>query len=321
MRILFSIHLFPPTHCCGSEMYTVKMIHELQKRGHKCRVYLHQWYDNIPGITYTYRGIEVITCQAANSAKDELFNWADVVFTHLDFAKWTVWKTRQIKKPCFFMVHNTSDYYNEMIKANPHTRIIYNAEHAKEHLKYDRPGFVLPPQIDPERVLAKENKREFITLINLCDNKGVKQFYEIAKSMPDRKFLGVKGSYMEQDLNCPKNVTIWEKQVDISRVYAVTKVLLMPSDYESFGMTASEALANGIPVICSPTPGLKENCKEAAQYLDRDNIKKWVSLLRKLESPKEYEKWSNLGLQRTIERNPDELYNQLNTFISEHRLF
>jgi hypothetical protein len=43
----------------------------------------------------------------------------------------------------------------------------------------------------------------------------------------------------------------------------------MPSHYESWGMVASEAMASGIPVICSDTPGLRENCGDAAIYAER----------------------------------------------------
>lgn len=316
MNILFSIHLFPPQHTCGAEFYAVKIGKEMIKRGHKVRVYLHQWYGVITDPPYAYEGIQVIPPNCSNQAKDELFLWADVVLTHLDFAKWTVWKTRQINKPCYFMVHNTSDFYNDMVNNNDHVKVIYNAHHAKAELNYNKPGFVLPPQVDTERVLTTSSSRKYITLINVNENKGAKQFYEIARQMPDRQFLAVKGSYMEQVLSDLPNVTTWEKQTDISKVYEVTNVLLMPSDYESYGMTASEALANGIPVICSPTPGLKENCGEAAQYVERDNVKKYISLLRQLEKPANYKKWSDAGKQRTKERLPDELFNDLENFLS-----
>lgn len=109
MNILFSIHLFPPNHLCGAEMYAVKIGKELIKRGHKVRVFLHQWNNVYKGDPYVYDGIEVIPPTCSNQAKDELFNWADIVLTHLDFAKWTVQKTRIMRKPCVFIVHNTSD--------------------------------------------------------------------------------------------------------------------------------------------------------------------------------------------------------------------
>ena len=78
----------------------------------------------------------------------------------------------------------------------------------------------------------------------------------------------------------------------------------MPSNYESWGMVAAEALANGIPVICSPTPGLKENCSDAAIYNSFYNVTNYVPLLQSLDNPDTYNYWSSKGLERTKER-PD----------------
>ena len=312
MRILFSIHLYPPKHLCGAEFYAHNIAKELVKRGHQVRVYLHQWYGASTDGRYSLDGVDVCPPTCSNQAKEELFQWADIVLTHLDFTKWTLWKCRQLGKPCVFITHNTSNFYDQMVKDASRLGIIYNAQHAKDFLNYDKPSIVLPPHMDLERVKC-DRVGDYITLINLNENKGVKQFYKIAEAMPERRFLGVIGSYMEQDTNCPPNVTIWPKQVDIRKVYEQTRILLMPSDYESYGMTASEAMANGIPVICTPTPGLKENCGDAAQYLPRDNTKKWVSLIRKLDDPKEYKKWSDLSQQRTKDR-PDKI-SELETFL------
>lgn len=314
MKILFSIHLYPPKHLCGAEFYAHNMAKGLIKMGHEVRVFLHQWYGATTEGVYNLDGVLVCPPTCSNQAKDELFQWADIVLTHLDFTKWTLWKCRTLNKPVVFITHNTSDFYNDMINQG-RAWVIYNCEHAKQELNYQRPSMVFEPFIELERCVSEDKGREYITLINLNENKGVRQFYEIAKAMPDRKFLGVKGSYMEQELNAPPNVEIWGKQTDIRKVYEKTRILLMPSDYESYGMTAAEAMANGIPVICTPTPGLVENCGDAAQYLSRTDIKKWVSLIRKLDNSKEYEKWSKKGLERTTSR-PDR-FKELEQFLNE----
>jgi len=234
LKVLFSIHLFPPAHLCGAELYAVKMAKMMQQMGHQVKVYLHRFPGSVNDTVYYYDGIEVFP-PLSNDVKNGCFDWADLVITHLDFAQYTILKTSQLRKPVVFVVHNTSHYYDCMINNNKHTYVIYNSEHSKTELNYKRPSMVLPPQIDMERVVVKENTKQYYTLINICDNKGVRQFYEIARLMPDKQFLGVKGSYMEQEVNCPPNVTIWDKQEDIKKVYGVTKVLLMPSDYESYG--------------------------------------------------------------------------------------
>jgi D-inositol-3-phosphate glycosyltransferase len=52
-------------------------------------------------------------------------------------------------------------------------------------------------------------------------------------------------------------------QDTLNYYYAASEVLIMPSDYESFGMVALEAMASGTPVIASEVGGLA--------YLVRDN--------------------------------------------------
>jgi glycosyltransferase involved in cell wall biosynthesis len=45
-------------------------------------------------------------------------------------------------------------------------------------------------------------------------------------------------------------------------------------------------MANGIPVVCTKTPGLLENCADAALYVDdRENIDAWVNLIECLDNP------------------------------------
>jgi glycosyltransferase involved in cell wall biosynthesis len=107
--------------------------------------------------------------------------------------------------------------------------------------------------------------------------------------LPNKQFLGVLGSYDEQFISSLDNVKIEPNSPNIKDVYDKTRILLMPSKYESWGMTASEAMCSGIPIICTETPGLKENCEKAAIYVkDRDNIKEWVTAIIKLDDQKAY---------------------------------
>jgi glycosyltransferase involved in cell wall biosynthesis len=79
----------------------------------------------------------------------------------------------------------------------------------------------------------------------------------------------------------------------------------MPSKDETWGRTAVEAMSSGIPVIAAPTPGLKECCEDAALFVERDNIKEWVRLLRRLSTDKAfYEECSNRGKARAKQLEP-----------------
>ena len=300
MNILLSVHMYLPFHKAGAENYAHNIAKRLVERGFHVRVLMHRYWGSPKDCQmYVLDGVEVFP-PSSQETLNELFRWCHVCLSHLDFFKYSVWKCKEMNKPCVFMAHSHSHYYDDIINTNDHVFAIHNAEWIANELPYKRPSMTFEPIVD-DTCLAESKGREYITLVNICELKGAELFYRLAELMPDKKFLAVEGSYNEQIVKDLPNVTFW-KRTDIKNVFEVTKVLLMPSEEESWGMTAAEALANGIPVICTPTPGLKENCSYAGQYLDRNEPEKWVSLLKKLDNPKEYKKWSEAGLKRTSER-------------------
>lgn len=332
MRFLFSIHLYPPKHNAGGEIYLHNMAKFLISRGHQVRVLLHEAaYHNIKQV-YNYEGVEVFP-RLRNL--EEHFIWADRVITHLGFTSWTVAVARVFKKPVFFAVHNTH-HYSCVSDAFSPVGIIYNCHAAKEKLKYPQPNIVLHPPVDYRKYDQglDTSKNEYITLINLNENKGGHIFWGIARAMTDKKFLAVKGGYDPQIIEDAPNVTVIEHTHDILPIYRQTRVLLMPSEYESWGMTATEAMCNGIPVICTPTFGLKENCGEAAIYIGqppadvagedswprvrgRDNIQEWVKAIRKLDEKKYYLSQSKKARDRSRALDPLNEYESLLDFVTD----
>lgn len=251
----------------------------------------------------------------------DLFQWADVVFTHLDFAKWSTHLARMTKRPIYFFSHNSSHFYDEMMNLNKNTRAVYNCAAIKDILNYDAPSFILHPPCDYRYYdVSATAKPEYITLINLNENKGANQFYEIAERMPEKKFLGVIGSYDEQIIKKLPNVTIMEKMVDIRPVYEKTRILLMPSEYESWGRTATEAMCSGIPVLVTPTFGLKENIGEGGIFIeDRDNIDEWVRQIELLDVEENYQAASEYAKNRSRELDPVKELEAFNEFLEQTR--
>lgn len=300
MRILFSFHMYPPVHRAGAEYFAHNLAKKLIANGHEVRVLLHRYWGS-PDIDkpYEYEGV-MVWPPISTQALDELFFWSDIVCSHLDFFKHSAWRAKLARKPIVFFAHSISHYYDDTINRYDHTYVVYNAFHVRDELKLNRPSCVVQPFVDPE-CLAESNTKEYITLVNLCELKGGEQFYELARRMPDKKFLGVTGSYNEQLLEQLPNVTIWPRS-NIKDVFSVTKVILMPSSEESWGMVAAEALFNGIPVLCSPTPGLIENCGDSAQYFEREDLDGYENAIRKLDKPTTYGKWVKKALERTKNR-------------------
>lgn len=67
--------------------------------------------------------------------------------------------------------------------------------------------------------------------------------------------------------------------VDLRAVVAGASALLLPSRYEGFGLPVLEALACGVPVICSDLPVLREIAGDEARYVPVADDDAWAQAL------------------------------------------
>jgi glycosyltransferase involved in cell wall biosynthesis len=117
----------------------------------------------------------------------------------------------------------------------------------------------------------------------------------------------VHGSYGEQIVRALPNVELREHGTDMRAVYRSSRLVLMPSRYESWGRVGVEAMASGIPVLAHPTPGLHESLGEAGIYLDRDDPAAWITAIRELlEEPARWRAASRKARARSAQLDPDE---------------
>jgi glycosyltransferase involved in cell wall biosynthesis len=160
---------------------------------------------------------------------------------------------------------------------------------------------VVRPILHREKVCFEGGPQgDCITLINANMNKGVHQFLGLARAMPDRKFLGILPYYGEKNVPpSPGNIEWIPFQDDIRNVMKRTRILLVPSYYESFGRVAVEAMVNGIPVLYSKpvtnsvypggsTEGLDAWIRPAGIGLDRDATQEWADAVRALDDQEAY---------------------------------
>jgi len=294
-----------------------RIIKSLQSKGHNVRVLLHQANYYRINNTYNYDGVDVFPPNP--NVIENLFRWSQCVFTHLDYTRWTIGMAGLYKKPVFHLIHNTHKY-PEIENANSSQHIVYNSLWGKDKLGYKWSNFILTPPTDYRdfEIGVDSADNEYITLINLNENKGGEIFYQIAKAMPHKKFLGVKGSYDEQIIKDLPNITYIDKTTNILSVYQKTRILLMPSKYESWGITATEAMCCGIPVISSEAEGLKENCGKAGIYIkDRDDIESWVKEINKLDDAKAYAAASKKAKTRAREHDPRKALDEFEQWLRE----
>lgn len=155
-----------------------------------------------------------------------------------------------------------------------------------------------------------------VTLVNLCDDKGGSVFSHVARMCPDLKFLGVRGGYGRQIEPRFPNVEIVPTTRNMrDDVWSRTRLLLMPSKYETSGRVGLEAICSGIPVVCHPTPGLLETQGEAGIFVDRNTPDRWVEVVRRLMDDRdEWGRASDRALRRSAEADPQP---GLDLFVSE----
>ncbi|MGX7666564.1 N-acetyl-alpha-D-glucosaminyl L-malate synthase BshA [Flavobacterium pedocola] len=96
----------------------------------------------------------------------------------------------------------------------------------------------------------------------------IKIFYEIQKQIPSKLMMVGEGPEKEiaekmcADLKINDKVIFFGNSHEISQILCYSDLFLLPSETESFGLAALEAMASGVPVISSNSGGLPEVNKQ-----------------------------------------------------------
>lgn len=301
LSIVARLHLYPPDHCAGAEMMTHTMLRELVARGHHCEVHLSHY--SASREPYTLDGVQVFPAHARADLPAALRR-CDVMVTHLDNTSACVSMSLQFGKPLVQILHNTFPPTRTWASCKAEL-LVYNSEHMRGELGNDPRGIVVRPPIAFDDY--RTTPGHAVTLINLTQAKGAELFYKLAEHMPDVEFTGVIGGYGEQIIRKLPNVNIVPHGSRMRDVYAATKILLVPSEYESWGRVGGEAACSGIPVLAHPTPGLRESLAKGGTFLDRDDPAAWETEIRRLlDDPAHYARRSKAALKRAAELDPAE---------------
>lgn len=284
MRILFHVHGYPPIHNAGAEMMAHGIARSLVARGHEVQVITNHNMLGGPA-RGDVDGIPVICNLPGMPAQRELYGWAEVVVTHLDLTRRVVAWAGEAARPVVQIVHNPWSLTHWGQTPATVDLAVFNSRWLQRlHRWPGRQTVVYPPVALEE--YQTEPAGEWITLLNLNANKGAELFWEVARRMPERLFLGVRGCYGDQIVYPCPNVLIQEHTRHVrEQVYARTAILLVPSQVETFGRVAVEAACSGIPTICHPTEGLQEALDGLGLWADRTDPEAWVEAIRKLDNP------------------------------------
>lgn len=276
MRVQALVHLYPPEHNAGAEWMLHAMLRALAARGHEVDVRLSRRTNATE--PYDVHGVHVTPFAGLDDVRARI-EAADLVVTHLENTNRVAATAERAGTPVAVVCHNTHEIVHAQLGMRGISLAVYNSRWmARDFREVRHPGMIVRPHCPVADYATTPG--DAVTLVNPSPGKGAAVFYALAERMPRRKFLAVGGAYGEQIVRELPNVEHaphlpgWEMP---EKVYARTRILLMPSNYESWGRAGVEAMCSGIPVIAHPTAGLREALGDAGVFVDRDDVDGWAA--------------------------------------------
>lgn len=306
MKVLFFAGRMPDL--CGAFLHDIDLAIELQRRGHTI-VFLTIRVPPIGVQGGTYRGFrymhytagasflessDIIVCPHSpilpdvRKANARGYNRPIIATCHFDgnYNAITGGLNNSWKEMLMFINRTMEPNYRKNISPWPSSIV--------------RTEVVRPIMHRDKIVIQEEFQGDYITLVNANRNKGIHVLFDIAKKMPDRKFLGILPYYGELMVPpSPPNIDWIGFDDDIRNILKKTRILLVPSFYESFARIAVESMINGIPVLYSKpakkspypggsTEGIQEWIGDAAIPCEREVTQEWIDAIESLDNEETY---------------------------------
>jgi glycosyltransferase involved in cell wall biosynthesis len=318
--VIFAQHMPDP---CGAFFHDIALAKELSRRGHTVNFVTTQ-RAQMP-IRGVYRGLNWVYY---TNAENELRGASVWMSPHFPFLKLVRRLNERFQKPLVVTMHfgeNTESVLNYSRTGEWAEFLWVVSKHICEYVKTSIPLSPSFKTIEDVRPIMLEDEIKFndrgnlptgdcITLINANIMKGLPLFLELASRFPDKKFLGVRPYY--NVVKVPEKLTNIEWiniQDDIRTILRRTRILLVPSKYESWGRVAFEAMYNGIPVLYSKpmddsnpekrssgtTEGMEEWIADSQFKCDYFNIDEWIDVIHGLDDPTTYKIYSDKAFERT----------------------
>lgn len=328
MKVLVFVKLYFHKNGSGGEAYLHHFLKRLKKeRNLDIQVLLP---DSKEIKKLEFEGITIHeTTESTTSCLSYIDN-CDLLITQLDNSEICLDYSLKKKIPSLMIFHNSIRDYNKFIE-NPNLIKIFNSNYVmNDYIKRELlpvNNYLIYPYTDfPKLSKFRKQKqdRRYITFINPSLNKGADIVVQLAEKFKTQKFLIVKGGYaaydqkpyLEKFHNLPNAHIIENTPNIIKDIYLKSKIVLMPSTYESYGMVASEACCFGIPVIINRNgKGLLENMGKLCLGGYDKHIYSYEKVLESLEIFENYHLWSNYYFDVAEERF-NEIEYQITNFIN-----
>ncbi len=182
----------------------------------------HPFYK--PAVNYSINKSDIVTAVSRDLRKNtlDIFDIKNEIYHVPNFVK--VDKVQNDYKDC-----------DRELMAEPEEKIITHVSNLREVKR-------IPDVI---KVFAKINRKIRSRLIIIGDG-------------PERE----KATQLAYELDIRKNILFLGKSDEIDKVLCFSDLFLLPSEKESFGLSALEAMVHGVPVISTNTGGLPEVNKQ-----------------------------------------------------------
>jgi glycosyltransferase involved in cell wall biosynthesis len=322
--VIFSSYMPDP---CGAFFHDIVFAKELQRRGHTVNFVITS--NKVQAKQGVYRGLQ----WKHFSISEREMNGANIWCSpHFPFLKVVRRLNERFQKPLLITMHfgENRESITEYPRLGKWAEMLWIiSDHIKNHIMETTKLSSAIKVCESVRPLMLENEIKFqergilppgdcITLVNANILKGLPLFIELANRFPNRKFLGVRPYYNK--INVPeniKNIEWIDVQDDIRVVLQKTRIMIVPSQYESWGRVAFEAMYNGIPVVHSlpysrsdsrarisgSSEGMQEWIQGTQLGCSYDNIDQWVKSINSLDDPEVYAEYSQKAYDRTYEMN------------------
>lgn len=314
VHVLALVHGYVPAHGSGAEHMLHALLRDGVRRGHQATVVCANAGASGP---YEVDGVQVV----GRSGLAGALATADVMVGHLAWTSEAVITAAAHDLPLIYICHNDNQlrYWRSYLKPPSATVTVWNSQWVADKLTgragapafngaWPGPGAVIRPPclLEDYQIDGPPMANGFVTLVNVQRPKGSTVFYALAERPPARRWLAVEGAYGTQQYPDPARHpgVAWQPQTGDMRgdVYSRTRVLLVPSEYESWGRCAVEAMCAGIPVVAHPTDGLVEALGDAAIFVRLEaGLDAWAAALAILDDPREYDRWSTRARRRAAE--------------------
>jgi glycosyltransferase involved in cell wall biosynthesis len=305
--VVWPMNAYVPNMTAGGEITCHETNKQLIADGINVTVIVKNWV--VPG----QDGVRILasednTYDAKPEAVEAFKRASAICIQNLDMS-YGMSLCRKYRKPAVFFIHATSVGKEFLGYAGGWpTFVVYNSWSMKADIAANYKSYIVKPWIDMRRFLKISgandmNSKHYVTLINLNKSKGGQLLVDLAKEMPDVQFLGVEGGYGDQVRDTSlRNLTYMSKTDKIEEVYKKSKIVIMPSDLETWGRVAIEAMAASTPVIINDVEGMREATGGAALVARRDDIGEWKRAIRSLlNDPLFYKEQVDKGLRRCQE--------------------